>query len=155
MPSHVTISGQVGRSREHDFVISEGVKSRTVLDHNPRWEWTTWLEIESWEGWKLGNDFCLKQRCSEHWFNYPPEVSTMKYCWEYLGRNTSGSLLTSANRGNTLKYWYRTLGSKNKKNGQNTPLCHHTDSSPMGLGQYNSVESIVALILPPPCFLYY
>ena len=26
--------------------------------------------------------------------------------WEYLGRNTSGSSINSANRNNTLKYWY-------------------------------------------------
>ena len=36
---------------------------------------------------------------------------------------------------------------------KNTPLGHHTDCGPMGLGQYD-MGSTVALILPPLCFLY-
>ena len=39
--------------------------------------------------------------------------------------------------------------------GHNTPLDRYTDRSPMGLGQFNSLVGIVALILPPLCFLYY
>ena len=36
----------------------------------------------------------------------PPEVSSCIAVLEYLRRNTSGSSLNSANRKNTLKYWY-------------------------------------------------
>ena len=56
----------------------------------------------------------------------------MKYAiWEYLGRNTSGSLLNSANKKDTLKNWFYS--------GHNTPLSHHTDNGPMGLDHYNGL----------------
>ena len=90
---------------------------------------------------------------------YPPEVSSIRIAvWEYLGRNTAGSSLHSANSKNILKYWYSWV-VKVKDSGHNTPLGHHTDCSPMGLGQYNSLgkycdphtASSVFLILIPTC----
>ena len=75
---------------------------------------------------------------------YPPEVSSVKYCsLEELGRNTSGSSLSSAKFKNTIKKWYSwevKIGNTSEAySGHNTPLGHYTDRGLMGLGQYNSL----------------
>ena len=80
--------------------------------------------------------------------------------WECLGRNTSGLSLNSTKRKIHTKNWYSWAVKKRtpqrQYSGHNTPLGHHTDCGPMGLGKYNSlIINIVALILPPLCFLYY
>ena len=59
--------------------------------------------------------------------------------WEYLRRNTSGSSLTSANRKKHIEILVK-LCSNNKKNNVRG---YYTDDSPLGLGQYKSLESSV------------
>ena len=75
------------------------------------------------------------------------EVSSIAV-WEYLGGNTSGLSLNSANKKILVK-----LGSKNKKDLKNstqaTPIGHCTEHDPMCLGQYNRG------VLWPSYFLYF
>ena len=86
---------------------------------------------------------------------YPPEVSSMKYCHLGVFRKEYFRLVTnSANRENAKWYNWVVKIRNTSEAGHNSPRSHHTESGPMGLGQYNSPGSIVALILPPLCFLY-
>ena len=81
---------------------------------------------------------------------YPQEVSSMKYCCLGVYLGTSGLSLKVQIENKTLEYWYSWVVKKKKTpqrqySAHNTPLGHHTDRSPMGFGQYNSLGEYCGL----------
>ena len=94
-------------------------------------------------------------------FYYPPEVRSMKYC--KLGVFMQQySLLVNCLTIMPFKcidieiIWVVKIRNASEAvlGPQYTPQGHHTDRSPVGLGQYDGQgEYIVALILPPLCFV--